>query len=83
MHVGNGAYFPGKKFFGYYSILAAFFFEQVPTLNPKVRLPPAPLCELRITLWGDVFLRQGGGEIQGSFDDGFYAWWGRQVLTFE
>ena len=30
-----------------------------------------------------MFLRQGCGEIRDGFDDDFYAWWGRQVPSFE
>ena len=30
-----------------------------------------------------MFLRQGGGEFRGGLDDEFYAWWGRQVPTFD
>ena len=64
-----------KRNFGYASILVAFFFERVPALSPRVRLLPSPPREPRLTWWGDVFLHEGGGEIQCGYDDGFYAWW--------
>ena len=62
-----------KKNVGYSSILTAFLFERVPALSPRVRLPPSPPHDPRLTRWGDVFLRQGGGETRGRFDDEFYA----------
>ena len=46
-------------------------------------LPPFPPHELILTWWGDVFLHQGGGEIQGGYDDDFYAWWICQVPALE
>ena len=74
----------GKNiFFGYSSIPVAFFFDWIPTFSPRVRLPPTPPCEPRLTQWGDVFLRQGGGEIWGGFDDDFYPWGVRKVPAFE
>ena len=65
------------------SILVAFFFKRVPTLSPIFTLPPSPPRELRITRWGYAFLHKGGGEIYGGYDDDFYSWWSRQVLTLE
>ena len=50
-----------KKNFGYASILVSFFFERVPALSTAVTLPAFPPREPRITWWGDIFLRKGGG----------------------
>ena len=72
-----------NKNIGHASIFVAFFFERVPALSPRERLPPSPPCEPRITQWGDVLLRQGGGKIRGGFDDEFYASWSRQVPSLE
>ena len=63
-----------KKNFVYVSILVAFLFKRVPSLILAVTLPPYPPRDPRITWWGDVFLRWGGGEIQGDYYGDFYAW---------
>ena len=73
-----------KKNFDYPSIiLTAFFFERVPALSPKVTLSHPHSCELRLTTWRDVLVRQGGGDIRDGYDDEFYSWWIRQVPAFE
>ena len=48
-----------------------------------MRLSPSPPHCPRITWWGDVFLRRGGGEIHGGYDNDFYAWWSHQVPGLE
>ena len=69
---------------GYSSILVAFFFERVPSLSPTVPLQVRSPRQTRLSRWGGIFLRQGGGgSVQSVYDDDFYLWWGRQLLALE
>ena len=72
-----------KKNFGYPNILTTFFFERVSSLSPKVTLPHPHPHESRLTRWVDVLVRQGGGGIQGGYDDDFHSWWSQKVPPFE
>ena len=73
-----------RKNFGYSSILVAFFFERVPGLSPAVPLPVRSPRQPRLSRWGDIFLRQGGGgSVQSVYDDDFYIWWERQLPALE
>ena len=70
--------------FGYSSVLVAFFFERVTAISPAVPLPAFSPHQPRLTRWGEVFLRQGGGgSVQGVYDDEFYVWWGRKLPAHE
>jgi len=65
-----------RKNFGYASILVAFFFERVPAMSPAIPLQARHRRQPRLSRWGDIFLRQGGGDIVHSvYDDDFYVWW--------
>ena len=67
-----------RKNFGYASILVAFFFERVPAMSPVIPLEIIHPRQLRLSRWGDIFLRQGGGDVvQSMYDDDFYTWWER------
>ena len=67
-----------RKNFGYASILVVFFFERVPALSPTIPLPLISPRQPRITIWGDIFLHQGGGGgVKSGYDDDFYSWWSR------
>ena len=72
-----------NKNFKYPIILTAFFFDHFPALIPKATLPRPQPCEPRITRWEDVLVRQGGGDIQGGYDDDLHSWWSQKVLDFE
>ena len=51
-----------------------------PAIPLQVRSPRQP----RLSQWGDIFLRQGGGDIVHSvYDADFYTWWERQLLALE
>ena len=51
-----------------------------PAIPLQVRHPHHP----RLSQWGDIFLRQGGGYIvHNVYDDDFYTWWERQLLALE
>ena len=51
-----------------------------PAIPLHVRYPRQP----RLSRCGDIFLRQGGGDIvHRMYDDDFYTWWERQVLALE
>ena len=65
-----------RKKFGYSSILVAFFFERVPCLSPAVPLLVRSPHQPKMSRWGEIFLRQGGGgSVQSVYDDDFYLWW--------
>ena len=73
-----------RKNFSYSIILVAFFFERVPNLSPAVPLPVLSPCHPRLSRWGGIFLRQGGGgSVQSVYDDDFYLWWERQLLALK
>ena len=62
----------------------AFFFERVSGLSPVVPLPVSSPRQPRISKWGEIFLRQGGGgSVQSVYDDDFYLWWERQLPALE
>lgn len=66
------------KNFGYGIILCTFFFERVPALSLGMPLPPVISREPRLGRWGDIFLRQGGGESYFCYHtDDFWRWWER------
>ena len=70
--------------FGYSTILVAFFFERVSGLSPAITLPVRSPCHPRLSRWGDIFLRQGGGgSVQSVYDDDFYFLWERQLRALE
>ena len=51
-----------------------------PAIPLQVHHPRQP----RLSRWGDIFLRQGGGDVVHSmYDDDFYTWWERQVPVLE
>ena len=51
-----------------------------PAIPLEVRHPRQP----RLSRWGDIFLRHGGGDVvQSMYDDDFYTWWERQVPALE
>ena len=73
-----------RKNFGYASILVAFFFERVPAMSPAIPLEIRHPRQPRLSRWGDIFLRHGGGDVvQSMYDDDFYTWWERQVPALE
>ena len=62
-HRGALDYRRGRKNnFKYARILVFFFFERFLSLSLVVTLPPCPPCDPRLTRWGDIFLRYGGGD---------------------
>ena len=62
----------------------AFFFERVPGLSPAIPLPVRSPRQPRLSRWGEIFLRQGGGgSVQSVYDDDFYFWWEQQVPALE
>ena len=53
-------------------------------LSPAVPLPVRSPCQPRLSRWGDIFLRQGGGgSVQSVYDDDFYFWWESQLPYLE
>ena len=60
-----------KKSSSYVSILIALYFEWILGLRPRVTLPLSHPHKTRLTRWGDVLVRYGGGEIRVAFDDDF------------
>ena len=73
-----------RKNFGYSSILVALFFERVLGLSPTIPLPVRSPRQPRLSRWGDIFLRQGGGDtVHSVYDDDFYIWWERQLPALE
>ena len=73
-----------RKNFGYSSILVSFFFKRVLGLSYAVPLPIRSPRRPRLSRWGDIFLRQGGGgSVQSVYDNDFYFWWERQLLALE
>ena len=53
-------------------------------MSPAIPLQIRSPCQPRLSRWGDIFLRQGGGDIVHSvYDDDFYIWWERQLLALE
>ena len=62
-----------RKNFSHSIILVAFFFERVPGLSLAIPLPVSFPRQPRLSKWGEIFLRQGGGgSIQSVYDDDFY-----------
>ena len=56
----------------------------MPALNPAVPLPAFSPRHPRLSRWGEIFLRQGGGgSVQSVYDDDFYFWWERQLPALE
>ena len=73
-----------RKNFGYSCMLVAFSFERVPSLSPAVPFPVRSPRQPRLSRWGDIFLRQGGGgSVQSVYDDDLYFWWERQLPALE
>ena len=73
-----------QNFFGYSNILVAFFFERVPGLSPTIPFPVRSPRQPRLSRWGEIFLRQGGGgSVQSIYNDDFYFWWERQLPALE
>ena len=73
-----------RKNFGYAIILVSFFFERVTGLNLAIPLPVRSPHQPRLSRWGDIFLRQGGGDtVHSVYDDDFYIWWERQLPAIE
>ena len=53
-------------------------------MSPAIPLEIRHPCQPRLSRWGDIFLRHGGGDVvQGMYDDNFYTWWERQVPALE
>ena len=73
-----------QKNFGYSKMLVAFFLERVPSLSPIVPLPVRSPSQPRLIIWGEIFLREGGGgSVQSVYDVDFYFWWERQLPALE
>ena len=56
-------------------IITALLYERIVVLRLRVTLPLSHPHETRVTRWGDVLVRKGGGVTRASFDDEFQAWW--------
>ena len=53
-------------------------------MSPAIPLQVRHPCQPRLSRWGDIFLRHGGGDVvQSMYDDDFYSWWERQVPVLE
>ena len=53
-------------------------------MSPVIPLEIRHPRQLRLSRWGDIFFRQGGGHVVHSmYDDDFYTWWEWQVLALE
>jgi hypothetical protein len=56
----------------------------MPAISLGMPLPQVNPREPRLGRWGDIFLRQGGGESHYCYHtDDFWGWWERQVPAFE
>ena len=65
-------------------MLVSFFFERVPGLSPAVPFLVRSPRQPRLSRWGEIFLRQGGGgSVHSVYDDEFYFWWERQLPALE
>ena len=47
----------------YGTVLCSFFFENIPTLRPRVQLPDGGLREPMMHRWGRLLCRGGGGVV--------------------
>ena len=68
------------KQFGFGSILACFFFEQVPQLRPKVVFRSLRAWDPHMLRWVQVMARAGVGRGRVKFDDPFFRWLRDQIL---
>ena len=53
-------------------------------LSPVVPFPVRSPHQPRMSRWGDIFLRHGGGgSVQSVYDDDLYFWWEQQLPALE
>jgi hypothetical protein len=72
-----------KRNFGFASILCIFFFERVPVLIPRVEIIPCGPCDPTMSWWTKVIRQLGGGWVTTPYNDEFFIWWCRQVISIE
>jgi len=72
-----------KKNFSFGTILCFFFFKRVPSLNPWETLRGHMVSHPSVYRCATLFPRQGGGRTIEAFDDNFFDWWSRLILTIE
>ena len=53
-------------------------------LSPAIPLPVQSPRQPRLSIWGDIFLRKGGGGlVQSLYDDDFYFLWEQHFPALE
>jgi hypothetical protein len=72
-----------KRNFGFASILCSFFFERVPGLGPRVEILPRGPHDPAMAWWTEVMRRQGGGRVSTPYNEDFFYWWQRQVISLD
>jgi hypothetical protein len=72
-----------KRNFRFASILCSFFFERVPCLSPRVEIIPHELRDPTMSRWIDVMRWVGGGSVPIPYNDEFFFWWRRHVITID
>ena len=71
------------KQFGFGSILACFFFEQVPQLRPQVVFIELRVRDPRMLRWVQIMARKGAGRGKVKFGDPFFRQLRDQLLMVE
>jgi hypothetical protein len=59
--------------FGFASILCMFFFEQVPSLSPRVEITPHGPHDPTMSRWTDVMRGLGDGKVPNPYNDEFFS----------
>jgi hypothetical protein len=72
-----------KRNFRFTSILCSFFFEQVPILGPRVEIVPHGPHDTTMARWTEVMRWLGRGRVPTPYNDEFFFWWHRQVITLD
>ena len=60
-----------QKNFGYKNLICSFLFERVPSISPRVSLPPSPPREPQMKRWTLLQYRLGGG-LPCHYDEDFF-----------
>jgi hypothetical protein len=72
-----------QRNFRFGTILCYFFFEIVPSFIPRVVVRGHQASLPAVCRWAVLLPRQGGGRINESFNDDFFAWLSRQIPVIE
>jgi hypothetical protein len=73
----------GKRNFGFSSILCSFVFERVPGLGPRFEILPRGPHDLAMAWWTKVMRWQGRGRVPTPYNEDFFYWWRRQVISLD